>query len=274
MNARLRPLAVNLAADQDLVVPAFEDRFDAGGVLAGPDEVAGGAAAEQEIDRSDENRLARSGFAGQDVQAGVEFDLDRIDDRKVGDREESEASERDENSNPNIGLTAVFARATVDLLTISGLLPRRALSQRRTAYVAEDRLRTLGSLFFALQVEGEGGAVPGSSGSADSRSARQHDYVSRVVLLILALFSVASWAVILYKWWMFRQAERHTAQFLDVFRRSNKFSEVQAVCKSLEDSPLVGLFQSGYAELTAQLRQRGSGATPPAIHSRPPVVLL
>jgi biopolymer transport protein TolQ len=42
-----------------------------------------------------------------------------------------------------------------------------------------------------------------------------------------------------------------------VFRRSNKFSEVQAVCKSLGDSPLVGLFLSGYAELTAQLRQTG-----------------
>ena len=40
-----------------------------------------------------------------------------------------------------------------------------------------------------------------------------------------------------------------------MFRRSNKFSEVQAVCRSLGDSPLVGLFQSGYAELTAQLRQ-------------------
>jgi biopolymer transport protein TolQ len=40
-----------------------------------------------------------------------------------------------------------------------------------------------------------------------------------------------------------------------VFRRSNKFSEVQAVCRSLDDSPLVGLFLSGYAELTAQLRQ-------------------
>src|SRR6185436_18860972 len=38
-------------------------------------------------------------------------------------------------------------------------------------------------------------------------------------------------------------------------RRSSKFSEVQAVCRSLGDSPLVGLFQTGYAELTAQLRQ-------------------
>jgi biopolymer transport protein TolQ len=122
-------------------------------------------------------------------------------------------------------------------------------------------LRTLGSLVFALQVEGEGGAIPGSSGSQILDLLANTSYVSRIVLLILALFSIASWAVILYKWWTFRQAERHTAQFLDVFRRSNKFSEVQAVCKSLEDSPLVGLFQSGYAELTAQLRSTGAADT-------------
>ena len=122
-------------------------------------------------------------------------------------------------------------------------------------------MRTLGTLVFALQVEGEGGAIPESSGSQILDLLANTSYVSRFVLLILALFSIASWAVILYKWWTFRQAERHTAQFLDVFRRSNKFSEVQAVCKSLEDSPLVGLFQSGYAELTAQLRSTGAADT-------------
>jgi len=41
---------------------------------------------------------------------------------------------------------------------------------------------------------------------------------------------------------------------------------VQAVCRSLGDSPLVGLFQTGYAELTAQLRQAapdvGNGPAP------------
>jgi biopolymer transport protein TolQ len=123
-------------------------------------------------------------------------------------------------------------------------------------------LRTLGSLFLALQVEGEGGAVSAVSGTSSSQLLdllANTTYVSRVVLVILALFSVASWAVILYKAWSFRQAEHHTGQFLDVFRRSNKFSEVQAVCKSLGGSPLVGLFLSGYAELTAQLRQSGSG---------------
>ena len=115
-------------------------------------------------------------------------------------------------------------------------------------------MRTLGSPFFALQVQGQDGAAAGSSGSQILDLLTHTSYVSRVVLGILAVLSIASWTVILYKFWTFRRSQRQTAQFLDVFRRSNKFSEVQAVCHSLDDSPLVGLFQSGYAELTAQLR--------------------
>ena len=88
------------------------------------------------------------------------------------------------------------------------------------------------------------------------------------------MLSIVSWGIILYKWWTFRRAARQSAQFLDVFRRSNKFSEVQAVCRSLGDSPLVGLFQAGYAELTAQLRQ-GSPEVGQRTQSaeRPPDVL-
>jgi biopolymer transport protein TolQ len=43
--------------------------------------------------------------------------------------------------------------------------------------------------------------------------------------------------------------------FLQVFRKSTKFSEVQAVCASVAASPLVGIFQAGYAELNMQLRR-------------------
>ena len=75
-----------------------------------------------------------------------------------------------------------------------------------------------------------------------------------VVMGILLIFSVVSWGIILYKWWAYRGIEKHTATFLEVFRKSAKFSEVQAVCPSLSLSPLVGMFQAGYAELTAQLR--------------------
>ena len=79
--------------------------------------------------------------------------------------------------------------------------------------------------------------------------------LSQAVLIILVLFSVTSWAVILFKLRQFRRVEKQTASFLDVFRRSSKFSEVQAVCKSLTHSPLAGVFQAGYLELNTQLRQ-------------------
>lgn len=89
--------------------------------------------------------------------------------------------------------------------------------------------------------------------------------VAKVVLLILLLFSAVSWGIILYKQWAYRRAERQTATFLGVFRKSSKFSEVQAVCPTLNESPLVGLFQSGYAELNAQLRAgQTDGPTRPA----------
>ncbi|HXG89099.1 MAG TPA: MotA/TolQ/ExbB proton channel family protein [Vicinamibacterales bacterium] len=69
------------------------------------------------------------------------------------------------------------------------------------------------------------------------------------------MFSVVSWGIVFFKALAFRRMEQQSATFLDVFRRSTKFSEVQAVCKSLEGSPLVGMFQAGYAELNLQLRQ-------------------
>jgi len=94
--------------------------------------------------------------------------------------------------------------------------------------------------------------------------------VGKIVLLILLIFSAISWAIIFYKIWVFRRAEQQSATFLGVFRKSAKFSEVQAVCPTLAASPLVGLFQSGYAELNTQLRtDRTDAAKPAAAAARP-----
>ena len=86
---------------------------------------------------------------------------------------------------------------------------------------------------------------------------------------LLLLFSVISWGIILYKLWAFRGIDSHTSTFIEVFRKSAKFSEVQAVCPSLAASPLVGMFQAGYAELTSQLRQSHPSASPGAPAPRP-----
>jgi biopolymer transport protein TolQ len=91
-------------------------------------------------------------------------------------------------------------------------------------------------------------------------------WLSKGVLIILLLFSAASWGIVLYKTWQLQRARRQTSSFLDIFRRSSKFSEVQAVCRNLADSPLVGIFQAGYAELTAQLK---ANPAPSAVEGRP-----
>ena len=69
--------------------------------------------------------------------------------------------------------------------------------------------------------------------------------ISLAVLVILMLFSVVAWAIIAVKLAAFRKIDRQTAQFIQVFRTSAKFSDVQSVCASLAHSPLVGMFQAG-----------------------------
>ena len=122
-------------------------------------------------------------------------------------------------------------------------------------------MRTLGSLFL-LQVQGEETPFAGSGDVI--RIVTETTPINQAVLLILVLFSIASWAIILQKFWTFRASDRDTTRFLEAFRRSSKFSEVQAVCPTLPASPLVGVFQSGYAEINAQVRQQQQPAAAPA----------
>jgi biopolymer transport protein TolQ len=132
-------------------------------------------------------------------------------------------------------------------------------------------LRTLGSFFLALRLQAQGDALsggPAASSWSIVEILADASPINWAVLVILALFSIGSWSIILHKTWAFRRSKHQTASFLDVFRRSNKFSEVQAVCRSLAGSPLVGLFQAGYAELTAQLRQSTPNGDPGATHPR------
>jgi biopolymer transport protein TolQ len=146
-----------------------------------------------------------------------------------------------------------------------------ALSQRRVADASEASLYTLGSLVLALQVQ-DGSAPLAGSGDV-IRLIRDTGPLNQAVLALLFLFSVASWAIIIHKTLSYRIAAGQTERFLDVFRKSSKFSEVQAICPTLPASPLVGVFQAGYAEMNAQFRHTGAAAqpasNPPAPAARP-----
>jgi len=134
-------------------------------------------------------------------------------------------------------------------------------------------LHTLGSLILALQVQ-EGAAPVSATSGGVIDILKGTGPLNQAVFAILILFSIVSWAIILSKTFAFQKVKRQTGTFLDVFRRSQKFSEVQAVCPSLPSSPLVGVFQAGYAELNAQFRLTGaSGGTPnPAAAAQRPIL--
>src|SRR3954464_13088331 len=113
-------------------------------------------------------------------------------------------------------------------------------------------LRTFGYVALALA---QGTPDSGAGGVDFIKLIADATWLSKSVLLILLLFSAVSWGIILSKLWQYRRAARDTATFLQVFRKSTKFSEVQTICASVPASPLVGIFQAGYAELNTQLRQ-------------------
>jgi biopolymer transport protein TolQ len=84
--------------------------------------------------------------------------------------------------------------------------------------------------------------------------------MAKAVLFVLACFSLGSWAVMLWKLAQLRRADRASAVFLDAFHRSKRFSEVTALAPRVHASPLLGVFQAGYAEIDSQIK----GADPAA----------
>src|SRR5205085_2897239 len=76
--------------------------------------------------------------------------------------------------------------------------------------------------------------------------------VAKVVLLILLIFSVLSWAIILSKWASLRRARVQSGRFLRAFRKAQKLQDVMAVSEQFKPSPLVPVFEHGFDEFRHQ----------------------
>jgi len=78
--------------------------------------------------------------------------------------------------------------------------------------------------------------------------------VAKVVLLILLLFSIASWAIIFAKARATKLAERRTAAFMRAFENSSRWADLVASVSSFGDSPLAAIFLAANGELQKQSR--------------------
>jgi biopolymer transport protein TolQ len=76
--------------------------------------------------------------------------------------------------------------------------------------------------------------------------------VAKVVLLILLLFSVISWAIILAKWGLLQRARIQSGRFLRSFRKAQRLADVAAVSDRFRPSPLVVIFEGGFEEYRMQ----------------------
>jgi biopolymer transport protein TolQ len=82
--------------------------------------------------------------------------------------------------------------------------------------------------------------------------------VAKVVLLLLLVFSLISWAIILSKWSLLRRARIRSGRFVRAFRKAQRLQDVSAVAEQFRPSPLVGVFEGGFEEYRRQAGPSGA----------------
>ncbi|HXO04993.1 MAG TPA: MotA/TolQ/ExbB proton channel family protein [Candidatus Sulfotelmatobacter sp.] len=92
----------------------------------------------------------------------------------------------------------------------------------------------------------------------------QTGWVARVVLGILLVLSLFSWAIIFQKSRLFGQIEPQTKRFLQMFRAGRGLPDPNTLRVGAGGTPLVVVYQAGYRELEAQLGGAGSRPGAPA----------
>ena len=81
----------------------------------------------------------------------------------------------------------------------------------------------------------------------------QTGWVARIVLCILLILSVYSWAIIFKKSGQFSRIDSQTSRFLQIFRAGGGLPSPSTLRASAGGTPLATVYQAGYRELEAQL---------------------
>ena len=73
--------------------------------------------------------------------------------------------------------------------------------------------------------------------------------IVQLVLLLLLIFSIISWAIIFIKLRTLKQVRQQNALFQDAYLKSTRLSDVMSMAKNHPASSLAEVFRAGYAEL-------------------------
>ena len=78
---------------------------------------------------------------------------------------------------------------------------------------------------------------------------KQTGFMARLVLLMLFFFSVFSWAIIFYKWKVFKNMKKENEKFFEAFIESNGAKELFSLAKRFELSPLASIYRGVFSEV-------------------------
>ncbi len=89
----------------------------------------------------------------------------------------------------------------------------------------------------------------------------QADPVVQGTMLLLAVFSLLSWAIIVQKWQGLGKATRNSAKFLEFFWHSKHLADVYQALPQFNQAPVAQVFKAGYVELE-KVNERKNSSTP------------
>ncbi len=70
--------------------------------------------------------------------------------------------------------------------------------------------------------------------------------VAKVVIIVLVIFSIVSWAIMAERWRYFRRAQMQSRHFLALFRSQRDYNQVYTVASKWPDSPAAVVFREVY----------------------------
>jgi biopolymer transport protein TolQ len=80
--------------------------------------------------------------------------------------------------------------------------------------------------------------------------------IGKLVMFILMIFSIVSWAIIIFKLVEYTSARKNSTGFMDYFRQNKNFNEISKYAASLKNNPIAQIFRYGYKEIYLQMNKQ------------------
>ena len=87
---------------------------------------------------------------------------------------------------------------------------------------------------------------------------RSASVIVQLTMILLAIMSIVSWAIILSKWNLFKTARIYNKPFEDIFFKASSLDEIFNLSKEHPKSSLTVVFRAGYSELKKIIKSKNT----------------